>query len=326
MRKPTHIDLFSGIGGFALAANAAGFRTIAFCEKETFCQKVLKKNWQAVPIIGDISEFDGRNFRGADLLTGGFPCQPFSVAGKRKGKTDDRYLWPEMFRVIKESESAWIVGENVDGLDGLGLDDSISDLESIGYEVAPPLEIPACATNAPHERNRIWIIAHLDLKRRLGGGQCDGSHAQSEQCSKGERQSRPTSNAGRNEAASNSDCERESQLQGCVTNEWGRTSNSAEKITPDSACDDREARCLLEARRVGRDQIESGGCSGGGIDFPWTPTSQWFECEPALGRMVHGISNRTHRIKALGNAIVPQVAFQIISEIYRQIKTYEQTD
>ena len=171
--EPTHLDLFSGIGGFALAARWAGFRTIGFCDNEPFAQAVIKKHWPEVPIHGDIKALDGTAYRGVTLLTGGFPCQPFSNAGKRRGKDDDRYLWPEMLRVIQEARPAWIVGENVIGIIGLALDQVCSDLEAEGYEVEPII-IPACGVDAPHRRNRVWIIAggggdvanSTDTKRR----------------------------------------------------------------------------------------------------------------------------------------------------------------
>jgi DNA (cytosine-5)-methyltransferase 1 len=156
--NPTHLDLFSGIGGFALAAGWAGFETVGFCDNEPYAQAVLKKHWPNVPIHGDIKTLDGTAYRGVTLLTGGFPCQPFSNAGKRRGKDDDRYLWPQMLRVIQEARPDWIVGENVVGIIGLALDQVCSDLEAEGYEVEPII-IPACGVDAPHRRNRVWIIA-----------------------------------------------------------------------------------------------------------------------------------------------------------------------
>lgn len=118
-----HLDLFSGIGGFALAARWMGWETVQFVELDKFCQRVLEKNFPGVPIHGDIKTFDGTRFRGAvDIVTGGFPCQPFSTAGKRKGKADDRYLWPEMLRVIGEARPTFVVGENVAGIISMGLD------------------------------------------------------------------------------------------------------------------------------------------------------------------------------------------------------------
>jgi len=157
----THIDLFSGIGGFSLAGEWAGFKTIVFCEKDEFCQKVLKKHWPNVPITPEIRDFDGTKWRGATILTGGFPCQPFSVAGKQRGEEDDRYLWPEMLRVISEARPAWVLAENVAGIIHLALDKVLADLESEGYETETFI-IPACAVNAPHRRDRVWIIAYCD--------------------------------------------------------------------------------------------------------------------------------------------------------------------
>lgn len=154
--RRTHLDLFSGIGGFALAANAAGYKTIGFSEIEPYACKILKRHWPDVPNYGDI-----RNVRGirCELLTGGFPCQPFSVAGKRRGSQDDRHLWPEMCRVIAEARPTWVLGENVPGIVGMELDSIMSDLEGIGYSCWP-LVIPALAVDARHRRDRLWIVAN----------------------------------------------------------------------------------------------------------------------------------------------------------------------
>jgi DNA (cytosine-5)-methyltransferase 1 len=199
--RPTHLDLFSGIGGFALAAHWAGFRTVGFCEIEPYAQRVLAKNFDAhVPdalrrghhwqqettapeqgsngahdgiperssyrpaLFSDIRTLDGTQFRGVDLITGGFPCQPFSCAGKRRGKEDDRHLWPEMLRVISEARPAWVLGENVAGIINMELDSVLSDLESLGYATRP-FVIPACGIDARHRRNRVWIVAHAGSGR-----------------------------------------------------------------------------------------------------------------------------------------------------------------
>jgi DNA (cytosine-5)-methyltransferase 1 len=163
--NPTHLDLFSGIGGFALAAGWAGFETVGFCDNEPYAQAVLKKHWPDVPIHGDIKALDGTAYRGVTLLTGGFPCQPFSCAGKQRGKYDDRYLWPQMLRVIQEARPDWIIGENVAGIINLGLEKACSDLEGIGYEVQS-IVIPACAIGAQHRRDRVWIIANTNSIRQ----------------------------------------------------------------------------------------------------------------------------------------------------------------
>lgn len=196
-----HLDLFSGIGGFALAAQTIwgkDHEVVAFCEIDPFCQQVLKKHWPNAPISTDIRKLNNewiitntkcqrqvqcehsertRCRKGVssrhrepcqkiDLLTGGFPCQPFSCAGQRRGKTDDRYLWPEMLRVIKEVRPRWIIGENVPGIIKLALDEVCTSLENEGYTVQPII-IPACGLNAPHRRDRVWIVAHCtDIKQK----------------------------------------------------------------------------------------------------------------------------------------------------------------
>lgn len=181
-------------GGIDLAAEWAGFHTIGFCEKEPYCQKVLNKHWPGVPIWEDIRDVTKESVRAKgihsiDLISGGFPCQPFSNAGKRRGKDDDRFLWPEMLRVIDELRPRAIIGENVDGfvnmvqyeglppVDAEGnavgevgdiynrvgryiLREAVEALEAIGYEVGPPLIIPACGVDAPHRRYRVFIVAH----------------------------------------------------------------------------------------------------------------------------------------------------------------------
>lgn len=164
------IDLFAGIGGFSLAAHWLGWQTIAFCERDEFCQKVLKKNFgQDIKIYDDITTFSAKSFRGrCDIITGGFPCQPFSHAGKREGTSDERHLFPQMLRVISEVKPRWVVAENVRGLlsieSGQVFADVISSLESEGYEVIT-FCIPASAIGAPHRRDRLWIIAHAKSER-----------------------------------------------------------------------------------------------------------------------------------------------------------------
>jgi DNA (cytosine-5)-methyltransferase 1 len=162
VNEKTHLDLFSGIGGFALAAKWNGYRTVGFCDNEPYAQAVLKKHWPEVQCHKDIREVRGELYAGVTLLTGGFPCQPFSVAGKQRGKDDNRYLWPEMLRVIQEAKPAWIIGENVAGIVNLALDQVHTDLEAEGYEVESII-IPACAVDAPHRRDRVWIVGHSKL-------------------------------------------------------------------------------------------------------------------------------------------------------------------
>lgn len=167
----SHLSLFSGIGGLDLAAEWAGFQTVGQCEWADYPTKILEKHWPEVPRWRDIrtltkeSFHDRTGLRTVDIISGGFPCQPFSQAGKRRGKDDDRYLWPEMLRVISELRPSWVVGENVTGIVHLALDTVLADLENIGY-ACQSFIIPACAVDAPHRRNRVAIVAYTDNGRR----------------------------------------------------------------------------------------------------------------------------------------------------------------
>ena len=233
-----HLDLFSGIGGFALAARWAGIETVGFCEIEEFPRKVLQKNFPGVPIHRDIHDLDGSEYEGIDLITGGYPCQPFSLAGKRKGAEDDRHLWPEMRRVIAQAKPSWVVCENVYGHVTMGLDEVLADLEGDGY-AAQPFVVPACGVGADHKRDRVWVVAH----------------SEGERCNNG--------NDGKNK----------------------RTTDRKE-YAPSDACG----------------------------AFSWLETGQW-ACEPAVPRVVNGLPDRVDRNRALGNAIVPQVAYEILRTI-----------
>lgn len=159
-----HASLFSGIGGFDLAAQWMGWENVFHCEWNEFGQKILKHHWPNAISYGDITKTDFSIHRGTiDVLTGGFPCQPFSLAGLKKGTEDDRHLWPEMLRAIREIQPGWVVGENVYGIinwnGGLVFDEVQTNLEAEGYEVWPYV-LPACSVNASHRRDRIWFVAH----------------------------------------------------------------------------------------------------------------------------------------------------------------------
>ena len=166
----THASLFSGIGGFDLAAEWVGWDNIFHCELNPFGQKVLKYHFPNSITYENIKTTDFSIHKGGiDILSGGFPCQPYSSAGKRLGKEDERHLWPEMLRAIREIQPRWVVGENVRGLTnwngGMVFDEVQFDLENQGYEIIPFL-LPACAVNAPHRRDRIWFIAYNNNKMR----------------------------------------------------------------------------------------------------------------------------------------------------------------
>ena len=166
-RNLYHLSLFSGIGGLDLAAEWAGFQTVGQCEWADYPTKVLEKHWPDIPRWRDIrtltkeSFYERTGLRTVDVISGGFPCQPFSLAGKRRGREDDRYLWPEMLRVIKELRPRWVIGENVVGIVNMALDQVLSDLEGIGYTTQAFI-IPACAVDAPHRRDRCAIVAYSD--------------------------------------------------------------------------------------------------------------------------------------------------------------------
>jgi len=323
VNEKTHLDLFSGIGGFALAAKWNGYRTVGFCDNEPYAQAVIKKHWPEVPCHKDIREVRGELYAGVTILTGGFPCQPFSVAGKQRGKDDNRYLWPEMLRVIQEAKPAWIIGENVAGIVNLALDQVCVDLEGQGYEVEPII-VPACAVDAPHRRDRVWIVGNSKLNgltaSKTSGGLLDQSEEQRGKVK--EWESSGASCASSDVADSVSLSERSahgSKEWGCVRgrkdedisqrNEMGSNSSDSRENVADSVKQGWEGRVH---RRKDTERESVDGYSGcGGTTYGQSGEAIWL-AEPNVGRVANGIPNRTHRLKGLGNAIVPQVASEII--------------
>jgi DNA (cytosine-5)-methyltransferase 1 len=375
----THLDLFSGIGGFALAAEWAGFRTIGFVEIDKYCQEVLKRHWPNVPIVGDIRDVKaireivadterqserephdqgdsepncqqtrsllgrrGTTARSGDgncreppvtLVTGGFPCQPFSVAGKRRGTADNRYLWNEMLAVIKAVKPAWVLGENVAGIAGMVEPDSFpdleseaheegctelsavlaricSDLEGAGYEVQP-LVIPACAVDAPHRRDRVWIVANsTDNGRPRPRLPVPGRRSKQENLDIGRKGKDLAVPKGR-------DSRQSAEPEG-----GGDSGGGGQKVPaahPERAGleggdakgnQHHEGQPLRLAADAKRDGVQGGqpvGHEASGRD--------WWATEPELGRVAHGVPHRVDRLRCLGNAIVPQVAYRILSAI-----------
>lgn len=378
----THLDLFSGIGGFALACRWNNIQTVGFVEYEDYPRRVLSKQFPGVPLFGDIHDFDATPFRGVDLLTGGYPCQPFSQAGKRKGKEDVRHLWPEMFRVITQARPSWVLAENVAGHINLGLDEVLLDLESEGYTCRTVM-VPACAKNALHRRDRVWIIAKRnagDTDSSIEGeiGEIQGRQSDIE--------SRGVCTAASGESRSDVGNPSGNGLQGCRIRDKG--SEHSEEVGQGTA-ESIGAGAGSSSRDVAHSQCQSVRNEGSGQDASETSSLQGelrerqrirvdpSECgkdvahsdskrgrsrdskrqdaedagqsprstqhgtgnpQPHLGRRTDGLpegldmprrwgdgtweegiprvttekKNRTHRLKALGNAIVPQIAYELI--------------
>ena len=249
---------------------------VSFVEINPFCQKILKKHWPFIPIVSDIREYkhDGTTI---DLLTGGFPCQPFSVAGKRRGKEDNRYLWPEMLRVVSEVHPTWIIGENVAGIINLALDQVLSDLEAEGY-ACQAFVISACGVDAPHKRNRVWILAYS----RCSNGKTRHANRMGNESWRGKKKIALSSSV---KNVPNAECIHDDSTRYGTSKDGGKQSTKAE--------------------------IFRNGCN-------WLP-------EPDVDRMADGIPRRMDRLKALGNAIVPQVVAPIMETIKKiMLKTREQ--
>lgn len=279
------LDLFSGIGGFSLGLErTGGFETAAFCEYAEWPRKVLAKHWPNVPIFEDVRTLKGTDIDGPiDVVVGGYPCQPFSTAGRRKGKEDDRHLWPEFNRLVAELRPAWVIGENVAGHISMGLDDVLSDLERQNY-ACRTFVIPACATDAPHRRDRVWTVAHATQLQRDGGR---------EHPEPSERQIPQSGKRGGAKHVSNAKRQR------------GRSRDTQRK----NAAHAGELHCGSrgDAGRMGAGfaKPRMGRMADGlpaGMDGP----CRWPD-EPDIPRVAKGVKDRVNRLKALGNAVVPQI-------------------
>ena len=307
----TTLDLFAGIGGFARGLEATGsFETTCFVENEPYCRAVLRHHWPDVPVLGDIHDVRRPDLPdpAPDVIVGGFPCQPFSHAGKQRGQDDPRHLWPEMFRLIRECRPTWVIGENVVGIVQLGLDEVLADLESEGYATRT-FNIPACAIGAPHIRQRLWVIAHADSEsepdgtfdgnagqRQLGFGWGDVADPQRE--GEGRRRvSGPREDTGKNG-------------QGSSDQSWG----CGEAVADPEGIDGQWS--VRQGDRSGRSEAASG--DGGEC----SRSEHHWQIEPDVGRLVDGLPDRVPQLRALGNAIVPQIA----QEIGRAIKVAHDGD
>ena len=294
MNKLKILDLCSGIGGFSLGLEATGgFETIAFCEFDKFCQKVLKKHWPDVPIYNDLKEIskDEETIRfipDHDLICGGIPCQPFSYAGKQRGKEDDRHLWPYMFKIIKQKKPTWVIVENVGGFVNVALDDVCLDLEAEGYATQSFI-IPACGVEAPHRRDRIWIIGKQDVGNtndtRDRASRCEVDENREETIERREEQSQFELSGSSEDVADSSSIGQQGQGQ------FGKWSS---------------------AKTYGK--RETSNAFSIGIDNQW-------RIEPRVGRVANGVPNRVDRLKSLGNAIVPQIIYHIGLAILEDEKT-----
>lgn len=343
----THYDLFAGIGGFSLALdNIYGKQNTnhIFIEWDDFCTEVLKKHWKGAEYHKDIREFiadtkrkghernehqKGQNTgcdRGQVFLTGGFPCQPFSQAGRRRGTADDRYLWPEMFECIKLLQPDWVIAENVAGLvtwnEGMVLEQVCSDLENEGYEVQPFI-IPAVSVNAPHRRDRVWIIAcHSDSQRLSGKEEVNTAEARKQTQRQPER--RYSDDTTSNSPSKRCDNGSDNRQRRCIqANERTTEKNKQERKGRECGIGEIDSDVKDTICQRGSWWLESSGqvlgsgCTKIENERPsWE--SNWVEVATELCRVDDGIPkrlDRNPRLKALGNAIVPQVAEKIFKAI-----------
>lgn len=315
----THLSLFTGIGGLDPAAEWAGFETVGQCEWADYPTKVLEKHWPDVPRWRDICTLTGESFyertglRTVDIISGGFPCQPFSVAGKQKGKEDDRYLWPEMLRVIRELAPRWVVGENVPGIIKLAAGRVAQDLEQAGYHVVV-FNFEAAAVGAPHRRSRVAFVGYA------------------------EHNGPSSSQIGRGLDETGNNITQRSDETGEPSGASGRENHEA---VADTFCvglrknfdqpDIDEKRNNSAPKQAGWAKLCEAGCGGSNVPNtngkvrsdsvrtrggrPRYYDKDWWSAEPNVGRVAHGIPNRVDRLKCLGNAVVPQQFYPIFKAI-----------
>lgn len=296
-----HLDLFSGIGGFGLAFRWSGAgETVGFCEIDPWCRRVIAKHWPGVPIHDDIKTLTGdalERFGRVDFITGGFPCQPYSVAGKRGGAADDRALWPAMAAVIAESRPAYVLAENVPGIVSMELDVCLADLEALGY-ACRAVVVPALGVDAPHRRERVWILAHDDR----------GAARQPERI-RGGSGAAVTGIGGADVAHLDSSRWRESvrvdAAQGALVEAVRQKSPSRTRSSGAVVSHDDGAGCE-----------EQRSAFAGAPEYPAAEFGCRWAAEPELVRVAHGIPNRVDRLRGLGNAIVPQVAFELMRVMF----------
>jgi len=316
------LDLFSGIGGFSLGLESTGFfETIAFVEKDKFCQKVLKKNFNNIPIEEDIRNVKGERYA-ADVITGGFPCQPFSIAGKRKGTDDDRYLWDETIRVVRECKPRWFIGENVEGIiniqDGMVLRQVCTDLEEEGFEVQC-LIIPASGIGAWHQRKRVWILAYSNNNgsyRQKRNETIESSNEQENRLSVGD--DKDVSNTNISSKTQRGEYENDEKTsssrehfkgrsisyggEGCISKSW---ETSYVQHTNNKRSQKFNLSKESKKQNINSREYDS-----------TTENKNWWQTQSSLCGVPNGVSyeldkDRANRIKSLGNSIVPPIARQL---------------
>jgi DNA (cytosine-5)-methyltransferase 1 len=309
-----HVDLCSGIGGFALGFEWAELSSpILFCDIEPWSRKILAKHWPHVPIATDVKELASdpdRNVPDCDILTAGYPCQPFSLAGKRGGEEDPRHIWPYILRIVASKRPSWCVFENVYGHLTLGLDQVLLDLEAEGYATRPFI-VPACSVDAPHRRDRVWIIAKKvrpDTDSKRPHRAQEYKHGEAEPTDGQERDSgsfckvlADSGSAAKRSAGDVADTynTRQPSSQGSGKDNRNKSGNNfgwSGQDVADTYNSGREEQRWPQPAQPKHQAPQRG--SG------WLP-------EPAVGRVANGIPRRVDRLKGLGNAIVPQIAMQI---------------
>ena len=354
-----HLDLFSGIGGFSLGLEATQrINTVAFCEIDSFCTKVLNKNWPIIPVYKDIKELTYEKLKAdgigpIDIITGGYPCQPFSQAGRKKGEEDPRHLWPEYFRLIKECRPTWVIGENVSGHIKLGLDSVLADLESEGYAVRT-FSISAASIGSNHKRERVWVMAYSECndnfnkKQRVNGKKEEiqrehwednsstrklsgtdsvrktnnANVAHTRQPGRRIESSRNTKSLGRGSfeetkwSTNTNKASGSSERTTTVADTKGeRTRKNDERVWERSSRASRRETTTIPNTNSDREKRnQSKNRQGSGSE-----QNNWWNIEPDVGRVAHGIPDRTHRLRALGNSVVPQIPYYLAQSILESI-------
>jgi DNA (cytosine-5)-methyltransferase 1 len=282
-----------------------GYHTIGLAEINPWCCDLLAQDWPGVPNFGDVRTADFSSVGDVRLLTAGYPCQPFSHAGDRRGERDDRHLWPTLFKLLPRFRSPWLCFENVAGHISMGLDQVLVDLESIGY-TPRPVVIPACAVGAWHRRDRVWIIAYSEIfgERARFCTQHEGNLVGPEA---GRR--RPCDRAGEGITAHADSGKRGSRSR---LQQQGQGSNC-------------EAQAIADARGAGLSLTKQRSVTGPsknrpGKSRPTTAERTRWHHQPLVGRMVHGIPRRVDRIRGLGNSIYPEIAARIFEAIAQEEK------